>query len=96
MPSVNKRLVTILTIAAALLLIPFIAMQLTDQVNWSSFDFLVMGFLLLATGLLLELVFRKIRKKTHRYLFFAVILVTFLLIWAELGVGIFGTPFAGN
>ena len=92
----NKRLSIILLSVAFLLLIPFIAMQLTDQVNWSPFDFLVMGILLLGTGLGCERVWRKIKKTEHRVVFSVVILATFFLIWAELAVGIFGTPFAGN
>ena len=92
----NKRLYVILAVAAALLLIPLIAMQFTGQVDWSVFDFLVMGFLLGGTGLLLELVMRKTRKTTLRYVFLSLILLAFLLVWAELGVGIFGTPFAGD
>ncbi len=92
----NKRLIIILLSAPILLLIPFIAMQLTDQVNWSPFDFLVMGILLLSTGLICELVFRKAKKIEHRIILGVAILATFFLIWAELAVGIFGTPFAGS
>lgn len=92
----NKRLLIILTSLAMLLLIPLIAMQFTDEVNWGILDFVVMGILLLSTGLLLEFVFRKVSKIEYRIVLCAVVLVTFLLIWAELAVGIFGTPFAGQ
>jgi len=92
----NKRLKIILAIVAALLSIPFIAMQFTDEVSWTIFDFLVMAILLLSTGLLFELAMRKITKNSHRIAAYIVILVAFLLIWAELAVGIFGTPFAGS
>jgi len=78
------------------LLIPFIAMQFTDQVNWSPFDFLVMGFLLFSTGGAIELSWRKLKKRKYRLLFLFLILFLFLLIWAELAVGIFGTPFGGS
>ncbi|HEU0112786.1 MAG TPA: hypothetical protein VFQ73_18065 [Flavisolibacter sp.] len=56
----NKRLIGILLSAAFLLLIPFIATPFTNDVNWTSFDFVVMGVLLLETGLLFELVMRKV------------------------------------
>jgi peptidoglycan/LPS O-acetylase OafA/YrhL len=92
----NKRLKLILTAVAILLLIPFIAMQFTDEVSWTSFDFVVMGILLLSTGLLCEFIMRKVTKIKHRIALCIAILVVFLIVWAELAVGIFGTPFAGS
>lgn len=92
----NKSLKIILTAVAILLLIPFIAMQFTDEVSWTIFDFIVMGVLLLSTGFLCELTIRKVTKIKHRIVLCIVILAAFLIIWAELAVGIFGTPFAGS
>ena len=82
--------------AALLLLIPLIAMQFTDEVNWTLFDFVVAGVLLIGTGLICELILRKVKKFEYRIAICAVILAALLLIWIELAVGIFGTPFAGN
>ena len=92
----NKRIIVILLAVPTLLLIPLIAMQFSDEVNWSLFDFLVMGVLLSGTGLFIELALRKVPKLNNRIALVAFIVVVFLLIWAELAVGIFGTPFAGN
>ena len=92
----NKRLITILLIVPLLLLIPLIGMQFSSEVNWSLLDFIVMGVLLLGAGLTFEVVLRKVPKKNNRIALIAVILIVFLLIWAELAVGIFGTPFAGS
>ena len=79
-----------------LLIIPLIAMQLTDEVEWSLFDFIIMGTLLLITGLMGEIIFKKVKKYKHRVILYVVVSITFLLIWAELAVGILGTPFAGS
>ncbi len=92
----NKRLVIILLSATFLLLIPLVAMQFTSEVNWSPFDFIVMGSLLLGTGLTIEFVLRKVKKTEHRIILCLAIIATLLLVWAELAVGIFGTPFAGS
>lgn len=92
----NKRLIIILLSVPLLLLIPFLAMQFTSEVNWSPFDFLVMSILLLSTGLVSELVLRKVKKMEYRIALCVAILATLFLIWAELAVGIFGTPFAGS
>lgn len=92
----NKRLIIILSVAAGLLLIPLIAMQFSNEVDWKPLDFTIMGFLLFGTGLLCELVLRKVTTTTNRIILCAVILGVFFLTWAELAVGIFGTPFAGS
>ncbi|RLD23927.1 MAG: hypothetical protein DRI70_08770 [Bacteroidetes bacterium] len=92
----NKRLKLILLTVAFLLLLPLIAMQFTDEVNWTPFDFVVAGVLLLGTGLIFDLVIRKIKNIKYRIAFSVALLVAFLLIWAELAVGIFGTPLSGS
>lgn len=92
----NKRLIIILTSVVILLLIPFIAMQFTDEVVWTGLDFAVMGILLLSTGLMWDLVMRKVKKIEYRIVLFIAILGAFVLIWAELAVGIFGTPLSGQ
>jgi ABC-type Mn2+/Zn2+ transport system permease subunit len=92
----NKRLIGIMLAVAFLLLIPLLAMQFTDEVKWTLLDFIVMGVLLLGTGLMCEFVIRKVKKTTHRIVICAVILALLFIIWAELAVGIFGTPFAGS
>lgn len=92
----NKRLIIILSVVFILLLIPFIAMKFTNEVDWNIFDFAIMGVLLTGTGLLCELVLRKVKSVQNRIIICAAILFIFFLIWAELAVGIFGTPFAGS
>lgn len=92
----SKTLIAIVLAVVLLLLIPLIAMQFTNEVNWNLLDFAVAAVLLLSTGLMCEFVLRKVNKINHRIALFIVILVAVLLIWAELAVGIFGTPFAGS
>jgi peptidoglycan/LPS O-acetylase OafA/YrhL len=91
----NYRLTGILLTASVLLLIPLIAMQFTNEVNWSLFDFTAAALLLFGTGLLCELILRKVRKVKFRVFLVASLLAALLLVWAELAVGVFGTPFAG-
>jgi hypothetical protein len=96
MLTANKRLVAIIAFVGILLLIPLVAMQFTSEVNWSRFDFLLAGVLLLGTGLLVEGVLRTVKTKSKRLLLVSVILLILALIWVELAVGLFGTPFAGS
>ena len=79
-----------------LLLVPFVAMQFTDEVNWSGADFIVAGVLLVGLVGIAELISVVITKKSHRLLLGGVALIIFLLVWAELAVGIFGSPIAGT
>ncbi|MFZ9003494.1 MAG: hypothetical protein ACO20F_08100 [Robiginitalea sp.] len=92
----NKRLLKFLITVAVLLLIPLISMQFTSEVNWSLTDFVVMGVLLMGTAIFLEVILRKVSKRDIRIALIALILILYFLIWAELAVGIFGTPFAGS
>ena len=92
----GKRLILIVLISIILLFTPLIAMQFTDEVNWTLSDFIIGGVLLFGTGLLCELVFRKVKKNSFRIVIGAAVLLAFLLIWTELAVGIFGTPLGGN
>jgi len=92
----TNRLAIILLASGLILLTPFIAMQFTAEVNWSPVDFLVMGFLLFGTCLTGEWILRKVKKVEYRIALCAALLAAFFLIWAELAVGIIGTPFAGS
>jgi len=92
----NKRLTGILLAVALLLLLPLIAMQFTDEVKWTLFDFVVAGVLLLGTGLLCEFVMRKVHNTGSRIAICVALLALLAVIWIELAVGIFGTPFAGQ
>lgn len=92
----NKRIIVVLIVVAILLLIPLIAMQFNTEVDWDLRDFIIMGILLFVTGMGIEFVLRKTGSVKTRLIAVGAILLLFLLIWAELAVGIFGTPFAGS
>jgi peptidoglycan/LPS O-acetylase OafA/YrhL len=96
LPMKNKRLLVILLTVAVILLIPFIAMQFTNEVNWTLFDFVIAGILLLATGFICELAIRKIKNIKYRIAICITVLVIIFLVWADLSVGIFSTPFSGH
>ena len=92
----NKRWLIIIIVLESLLMIPLIAMQFTSEVNWSYTDFIIFGILLLAIGLLTELILRTVKNQDKRIILIAFLIIAFLLFWVELAVGIFGSPIAGN
>jgi len=91
-----KRINIIIFSVLALLSVPLVAMQFTSEVNWDLFDFIVMGILLFAVGLSIDFVLQKAKSLSTQLLLCGVILLLFFLVYAELAVGIFGTPFAGS
>jgi len=96
MITLDKRLALILLGSVSVLLIPLIAMQFTAEVNWTLSDFVIAGGLLLGTAFFCELAWRKLKDKSYRTLVLLGLVLLFFLIWAELAVGIFGSPLAGS
>jgi len=74
---------------AALLLLPLVAMQFTDEVAWTGSDFVAAGVLLIGAGSLYEIAVRVTAKAAHRVLIGAVLLAAVAIIWLEGAVGIF-------
>lgn len=87
----NKRLIGIVLAVGVLLLIPVV-----KRFPWSRFDFIIAGVLLLGTGLACEVVLRNVKTLKYRLAICAVILFALFIVWAELAVGLIGTPFAGS
>tara|TARA_B100001939_G_scaffold324722_1_gene316927 strand:- start:1377 stop:1652 length:276 start_codon:yes stop_codon:yes gene_type:complete len=79
-----------------LLFIPLFANIFSEEIHWGLFDFLIMGTLILITSISIKIVNLKVSSVKSRSIIILIILMIFLLTWAELGVGIFGTPFAGD
>ena len=79
-----------------LLFIPLIGMSITDEINWSPFDFIIMGFLLTILGAGINFVINYTKNSNNKTLYIGILVLIFLLIWAELSVGIFDSPIAGN
>lgn len=96
MITINNRIKVIMLSIAFILLIPFIAMQFTNEVNWSLFDFVLAGVLLMGTGFMIELSIRLIKNKNAQIAMIVAILFGLFLLWAEMAVGIFGSPIAGS
>jgi hypothetical protein len=84
----NSVFIWIALATVAVLLIPFFAMQFTNEVSWTQTDFVVMGSLLFGIASLFVLVARKAPRRHHK-LIGVIFLSVFVFIWAELAVGVF-------
>jgi hypothetical protein len=82
--------------ASLLLILPLVAMQFTSKVDWKPLDFVLAGILLYGTALGIDTVQKRVKDKQKAVLYAGAILLVLFIIWAELAVGILGTPFAGS
>lgn len=76
--------------AALLLLAPWVAMRFTTEVAWDGVDFLAFGLMLAVACIAGEVVARTMRTRVGRVLAGGGIVLAFLLVWAELAVGLIG------
>lgn len=93
----NKDIVGVFVATAAILVIPLIAMQVSNEWDWKVSDFVIIGILLLGTGFLIVLAARKIKSTNRRIVVILGLLALLLLTWAHLAVGIVDSwPLAGS
>jgi len=85
--SQNRIFIWIALATVFILLIPFTAMQFSNEVSWTLFDFIIAGVLLFGTGALFVFAARRTRK--YRVAIGALFLTALFYVWAELAVGIF-------
>ena len=74
--------------AAALLIAPAVAMQVTPEVNWGPGDFAIFAAMLTGLCLAIEATMRFVRHPLRRAVFALAAVGVFLLVWAHLAVGI--------
>ncbi|WP_331010070.1 hypothetical protein [Sphingomonas sp.] len=77
--------------AAILLLLPLIAMQFTTEVRWDGADFALFAAMLAAAAGAYECLSARVENIAYRAAAGIAIVAAFLLIWANLAVGIVGS-----
>ena len=85
----SKQIKVTLSAVGLLLLMVFVAMQFSGEVNWSFMDFVIMGTLLSTAGLVASYLWVKFADSKYRIAYIFLLLLAVLLIWVELAVGIF-------
>ncbi len=83
-----KKILPTVAVLASILAIPAIIMQFTDEVKWSLGDFLVAAVLLSLFAFAMHSIKRKVDQRNRRRILYLAFILVFLLIWAELAVGI--------
>jgi hypothetical protein len=87
----NKNILRVAFITAFLLLVPFVAMQYSEDVVWTTGDFVTAGVLLFGAGITFELLAASRRgDRTYRIAAASAVGTGLFLIWANLAVGLIG------
>ncbi|MDO7849677.1 hypothetical protein Q5H92_25160 [Hymenobacter sp. M29] len=76
---------------ALLLLVPFVAMRFSTEVNWTGLDFLVAGGLLFGSGVTFVLIAQKANSTAYRLAVAVAVAAGLLLVWANMAVGLVGS-----
>lgn len=90
-----KKVSRAFLISLCILLIPAIATMVSEEVNWGIMDFFISFVLLTGVIFAIQWVYEKLPKR-YRLGIIVIIILAFILLWAELAVGILGTPLAGD
>lgn len=86
----------LLGITLLLMLIPLMANWLNNEFHWKFGDFILMGAMIYGLGLISLILINVVKNKILRLIVTGIFFLLFLLIWVELAVGIFDTPFGGS
>jgi hypothetical protein len=86
-----RSVVGVALATAFILLLPLLAMQITDEVVWDLADFVIAGALIFGTGLTYVLAARKAGNTAYRAAVGVALAAALLLVWINLAVGVIGT-----
>ena len=80
-----------LLITGGILLVPFIAMFFTEEVQWTLSDFVIMGALIFGVSLAYQFLSGRSGDVAYKGGIGLALLAVFLLVWINLAVGIIGS-----
>ncbi len=73
-------------ITLVVLLIPLVAMQLTNEVSWQVGDFVVAAILLIGFGYMYEVISKNLNSGLKKAIVGLVVLAMFVFVWVVLAV----------
>lgn len=89
--TLTKSLSIVALVTGLLLLIPLVAMQFTQEVNWTFSDFVFAGVLLFGTGTTYVLIARKWNNTAYKLAVAVGVVAGLMLVWANAAVGLIGS-----
>jgi hypothetical protein len=92
----KQTTLAIFAVPTLLMAVAFLGNLFIEGWNLSRFDFILAAILLFGTAGLISLVRTIVKNSNYKILISLLIVVILVLVWMELAVGLFGTPFAGS
>ena len=92
----KQTTLAIFAVPALLMATAFLGNLFAEGWNWSPFDFIIAAVLLFGTAFFINLAIRSKKTLVTKLIVCFAILLVLALVWIELAVGIFGSPFAGS
>lgn len=86
----SANIIRIAIATALILLVPLVAMLVTDEAAWGPLDFAVAGALLFGIGVTYDVAARKVGSNLHRAAIALALAAVLMFVWAQLAVGVFG------
>lgn len=93
---VRRNALIVLAVAAALQLIPAIAMRFTSEVNWTGSDFVAAFVVLSFFGLAYVFISSRIQLAVHRWALGAGLFLLLAAVWVEMATGFVSRHFAAQ
>ncbi len=87
----TKKLLRVVAVTLAVLLVPAVGLLFSEEVNWGPADFIMAAGLVLGAGLTLEFILLRDSHLTYRLASALAVGTLFVLVWANLAVGIIGS-----
>lgn len=92
-----RSIIGIAIVTVLILMVPLVAMQFSDEIDWKVGDFIVVGALVFGTGLSYKLLTRNAPNITYRAAISLALGTALFMVWANLAVGLIGSgPHPGN
>jgi hypothetical protein len=92
----KQKSTIIFAVPALLMATAFLGNLFVEGWNWSPSDFIIAAVLLFGTAFFINLVITSKKTLVSKLIVCFAILLVLALVWIELAVGIFGSPFAGS
>ncbi|GGG45692.1 hypothetical protein GCM10011414_14090 [Croceivirga lutea] len=92
----NKRLIGILIFILLASVIRYLSFRYTSEGPIANKAFFVGVVIAIIFGVLIDFIFRKTATNKRKRWLLLLVLAILVLLWIELAVGIFNTPFAGS
>ena len=92
----KQTTLVIFAVPALMMVAAFLGNLFVEGWNWSRFDFILAAILLFGTAGLISLVRATVKNRNYKILISLAIIAILIMVWMELAVGLFGSPFAGS